>query len=146
MPTDLNPGPPLLAEDEFCPCQPPGAAQYLKAAAAAVAAALAGGPLWVAASLSTRELRGFPLILIGLGAGWLIHMAAGRLRSVWLGALAVVATLGAAATGYALLWLPLLDPRLIDRNLSWYHLAMAGLAAFVAYRMSGPAARTAARF
>jgi hypothetical protein len=134
----LDPGPPLVPEDEFCACQPPGPAQYLWAIGASFLVALGGAIGWLTITVATQRMWTVTLVLIGLCAGWAVNKAAGRLRSVGLGVIAVVAAVIGGLGGYALLWLPFIDSRAIDRQLDWEHLLILALAGFIAYRMSGP--------
>jgi len=137
----LDPGPPLTPDPEFCSCEPPSGTEYAKASGMTVLAVLLGGLGWFLVVLVTQRLWGFTTVIVGVAAGWAINQAAGRHRSVTLGAMSAGATLFAAATGYALLWLPFVGGMGIDRQLSWYDLIMSGLGCFVAYRLAGPKAK-----
>lgn len=141
MSRPLNPGPPLTAEEEFCEHAPPTGMEYLKATGTAVLITLGGALSWFLIVLATRRLWGFSTVIIGVAAGWILNHAAGRHRSRPLGIMAASATVLAAMIGYGMLWLPFVDPKLADRQFSWYDLVMQALGAFVAYRLAGPKAR-----
>lgn len=134
----LDPGPALVPEDEFCACQPPGPAEYLWAIGASFLVALGGAIGWLTITIATQRMWTLSLVLLGFCAGWAVNKAAGRLRSVALGVIAVIATALAGLGGYALLWLPFIDATAIDKQLNWEHLLILALTGFVAYRMSGP--------
>lgn len=133
----FDPGPPLKAGTEYCPCEPPSPAAYAKALGAALLAILAGSAGWLVIGIVTGRLYSVTAVLIGLLAGWLVHIAAGRLRSIGLGIIAAAASILASGTGYALLWLPFLGKLPIDRQVSWYHLLMVAIGGAVAYSMAG---------
>lgn len=136
-----NPGPPLVAEEEFCACQPPSAAEYLKASVTAVAVLLAGAGLWLGTVLLFQRISGMASVLIALGAGWAVHRAAGRHRSLLMGILAAAGGVLAPLLGFAMLWMPLFRDWKLPRQLDWYQLAMIGLGALVAFGVAGPRER-----
>lgn len=133
-----DPGPPLVAEEEFCASQPPGASEYIKASGAALAALLGGAVIWVGLVLLVQQVSGFTALLVALGTGWLVHRAAGRHRSVGLGIIAAVSSVLAVLLGFALLWLPLFDRMKLPRQLDWYQVSMLVLGAVAAYHLAGP--------
>ena len=134
----LDPGPPLTPAEEFCESDAPSSGEYVRAIGAALAVLAVGAGAWVGIGLLTHRQWGFTAVFLGVAAGWLVHRAAGRHRSRAIGVVAAVSAVLAAATGYGLLWLPQLAPIAVDRHLSWYHLLMAGVGGFVAYRLAGP--------
>lgn len=134
----LDPGPPLTPGDEFCESQPPTGLEYLKAAGAAGLVVVAGGALSFGITLVTGRQWAFAGVVLGIAAGWLVHRAAGRHRSRGVGLLAGASAFLAAAVGYALLWVPFLNHNGANRQLSWYHLFMTAVGAFVAYQLAGP--------
>lgn len=138
MGTPYNPGPPLTPEEEFCECQPPSGLDYVKAAGMALLTILAGGVVWLGVALVIHRPSGFTTVIVGFGAGWAIHWAAARRRSVALGIIAGAATVLAGLAGYVLTWLPLVRPITGSRPLSWFDLIIAGLGAFAAYRIASP--------
>lgn len=133
-----NPGPPLVSEKEFCACEPPTAAENLRATAAALVALLVGAALWLGLVLLLQKISSVTALLIAVGAGRLVHHAAGRHRSVALGILAGASSLLAVLCGFALLWLPLFDSLKLPRQLDWYQIAMMVLGALAAYHLAGP--------
>lgn len=141
MSDQSNPGPPLVAEDEFCACQPPSTAEYLKASAAAVAVLLVGAGLWLGVVLLFQRISGMSSVLIALGAGWVVHRAAGRHRSVVMGILAAASGVLAPLLGFVMLWMPFFSNWKLPRQLDWYQLAMIGLGALVAFGVAGPRER-----
>jgi hypothetical protein len=88
------------------------------------------------------KVLAFPGVLIALAAGWAIQAAAGRHRTIALGIIAAVATLVAAAAGYLLLHLPAVNRPAAGWHLNGYDFIMAGVAAFVAFRLAGPGAKS----
>lgn len=138
MSNPRNPGPPLIAEEEFCPCEPPGTAAYVWASGAALVALLGGAAAWLGLVLLLRTISGFTALLIAVGTGWLVHRAAGRHRSRALGIMAAAASLLAVLAGFAMLWLPLFAPMELPRQLDWYQIGMLVLGALVAYHWAGP--------
>lgn len=133
-----NPGPPLIVQDEFCACQPPTAKEYLKASGAALLIILAGAGAWLGLVLLLQRISSLAGVLIALSAGWAIHRAAGRHRSLALGLLAAASSVLAPLAGFALLWLPGFSRLKVPRQLDWYHLIMLALSALAAYSMTGP--------
>lgn len=133
----FDPGPPLEAGPETCPCDRPGAGEYVKASGAALLAILLGAAVWLAIGLAAQKVMSVTAVLTGLIAGQLVHLAARRLRSIALGIIAGGAALLASGTGYALLWLPFLGKLPVDRQLSWYHLLMLLLGSGLAYGIAG---------
>lgn len=133
-----NPGPPLIAQEEFCACQPPTIREYLRAAAASALIVLAGAGVWIGLVLLLHRISGVTGLLIAVCAGWLIHRAAGRHRSLSLGILAATSSVLACLVGFALLWLPIFSRLILPRQLAWYHLIMFAMGALVAYGMAGP--------
>lgn len=133
-----NPGPPLIAQDEFCACQPPTAKEYLKASAAALLIIVAGAGAWLGLVLLLQRISSLAGVLIALAAGWVIHRAAGRHRSLALGILAAACSVLAPLLGFTLLWLPIFSRLKLPRQLHWYHLIMLALGALAAYGVAGP--------
>lgn len=133
-----DPGPPLIAEEEFCACQPPSTMEYVKGSSAALLALVAGAVVWLGLVLLLQRISGLAAVLIALGTGWLVHRAAGRHRSAGLGIVAGAASVLASLLGFALLWLPYFDRWNLPRQLDWYQLSMIGLGALVAYGLAGP--------
>ncbi|MFZ5825242.1 MAG: hypothetical protein ACOY94_13080 [Bacillota bacterium] len=133
-----NPGPPLVAEDEFCACQPPTAKEYLKASGASLLVILAGASAWLGLVLLLQRIPGLAGVLTGPVAGWAIHRAAGRHRSLALGILAAASSVLVSVVGFALLWLPLFSRLKLPRQLGWYDLVMITLGALAAYSLAGP--------
>ncbi len=138
MGNGLNPGPPLVPGDEFCPTEPPRTGDYIKAGGSATLAVLGGAAGLFAIAMATQRLWSFTSVLIGLLLGWAVHRAAGRRRSLWLGVMAAVATVESNAIGYGLLWLPFISPTHLNRQLNWEHFIMLAVGAAVAYRLAGP--------
>ncbi|MFZ5816132.1 MAG: hypothetical protein ACOY93_12605 [Bacillota bacterium] len=137
-----NPGPPLTVEKEFCACEAPSAVEYLKAGAACLIAGLAGAVAWLGLVLLLQRISGIAAVLIALGAGWAVHRAAGRHRSLALGLLAAASSLLASLGGFGLLWLPAFARLPLPRQLDWYQLSMIGLGALVAFSLAGPRGRS----
>ena len=133
----LDPGPPLVAGEESCPQDPPTRGEFTRAITIAGIATLCGAAAQFLASLATQRVWGFVTVLFGVVIGLLVNWAAGRHRSVSLGIVAAVATLGAALFGYSLLWLPFVTPP-VNRSLTWFHLIMLGVGLFIAYLLAGP--------
>lgn len=138
MPYDPDPGPPPRAEEEFCACQPPSTAEYIRASAAASAWIVLGGGLWLGLTLLLQQTSALTSMLIALSPGWIIHWAAGRHRSLALGILAAVAGAGACLAGFGLLWLPALGRLPIPRQLDWYHLSLLGLGLLAGFGKVAP--------
>jgi hypothetical protein len=135
--THFNPGPPLKPEDEFCACEPPSAAEYVKAAGITMLTVLLGGPAWAAAVVVTHRLWAITTVMVGLAAGWTVNKVAGGHRSLTLGIMSAAATALAWGIGNLLLFIPAFSGAR-NRSLSWYDLLMLGLGAFMAYRLAGP--------
>ena len=133
-----NPGPPLVAEDEFCACQPPTTKEYLKASGASLLVILAGAGAWLGLVLLLQRIPGLAGVLSGPVAGWAVHRAAGRHRSLGLGILAAASSVLVSVVGFALLWLPIFARLKLPRQLGWYDLIMIALGALAAYSLAGP--------
>lgn len=138
MGNSLNPGPPLTAAPEFCACEPPTTWENVKAAGAALLIACLGAGAQLLVAVTTGRLWVVTTVVVGGVAGWLVNRAAGRHRSVLVGAFAAGGTLLGAAAGYGLLWLPALGVTNLARTAPWYYLALAVLGGFVAYRLASP--------
>lgn len=137
MPRNEDPGPPLLAEEEFCPYAAPTRGEILRAILVGALMVLTGSVAQLAAALITQRVWGLVTVGVGIITGFAVHEAAGRHRSVLVGAVAAGSTLGASLIGYGFYWIPLL-PRTVDRTVTLYHLIMLGLGLFIAYLLSGP--------
>lgn len=133
-----SPGPPLVVEKEFCASEPPTTAENLRAGGAALVALVAGAVLWLGLVLLLQKISSLTPLLIAVGAGQLVHRAAGRHRSVALGILAAASSLLAVLGGFALLWLPFFERLKFPRQLDWYQIAIMVLGALVAYHLAGP--------
>lgn len=132
-----NPGPPLTAGDEYCACAPPTAAEYAKAAGIAFLIAIGGVAACLGLALLTARLWSVTSVVVGVCAGLAIYRAAGRHRSVGLGIMAACTTILTAVTGYALLWLPVFNRTAVNRELTWYHIAIVAAASIMAYGFTG---------
>jgi hypothetical protein len=141
-----NPGPPLVAGEEYCACQAPSAMEYLRACAATLLVLVAGAGAWLGHVLLLQTISGITAVLIAVGAGWLVHRAAGRHRSLGMGILAAAGSVLACLGGFALLWLPAFSRLTFPRHLGWYHLSMMALGALVAFGMAGPRERRSNKF
>jgi hypothetical protein len=141
-----TPGPPLLAEPEYCATAAPTASEYLRAAGAGFLAAVTGGLLLFLAAVATNRLWGILAVAIGLACGLAVHRGASRLRSVGLGVLAAICTAAGLGFGYLLLFHPQLLTLLtgawpVTGALRWFDLLFNGAALFIAYRTAGPVRR-----
>jgi hypothetical protein len=137
MGNHMDPGPPLISGDEFCPDDPPTGMETLRAVGTALLVVILGGAGWFVVVLATQRLWGVVMVLVGGLSGYFINQAAGRHRSLTLGLLAGGATLCASALGYGLLFLPFVDGTVINRSLDWTDLIKLAVAMFLAYRLAG---------
>jgi hypothetical protein len=128
----------LTPGDEFCKCEPPTGWENIKAVAAALGTAAVGAAAQFGVTLATGRVWDISTIAIGGLVGWLVHQAAGRHRSVLIGAVAAGATALACGAGYGLLWLPSLHRAAVAQAVGWFYLPMVALGGFVAYRLAGP--------
>lgn len=138
MGNHLQPGPPLIPGEEFCACETPSHVEYLKAVGSALLVMLLGAGGWSGMTVATGRIWSFTTVLLGMAAGWAVHRAAGRHRSRALGIIAGAAAILAVIVGYALLWAPFVRLPSAGWPLGWYDLFMAGLGAFIAFRLAGP--------
>ncbi|MDB4898032.1 MAG: hypothetical protein JWN15_4294 [Firmicutes bacterium] len=139
----LDPGPPLTVADEFCACEAPGTAEYIKAVGAAVLISLIGAASWCGVAVAAGHTMAFPSVVIGLATGWSVNAAARLHRTVALGLIAAVATLLAASGGYLLLLrLPAVPQPTAGWPLNVYDFVMAGVAAVLAFWVAGPGAKS----
>lgn len=136
MSRPIDPGPPLLIPPEYCATDFPTRSEYLRAGATAAAAVAIGALGSMGTALITQRIWGVVIVALGILIGFAIHWAAGRHRSLYLGLMAVGATLLGPLIGYALLWLPFTAPNL-DRSVTWSHLGMMVVGSFIAYLLSG---------
>jgi len=136
MSRPLDPGPPLLIQPEYCATDSPTRSEYMRAGLTAVAAIGVGALGSMGTALATQRIWGVVIVALGILIGFAIHWAAGRHRSVYLGLVAVCATVLGPVIGYAMLWLPFASPTL-DRSLTWSHLGMMVVGSLIAYLLAG---------
>ncbi|MGE5672858.1 MAG: hypothetical protein ACM3XM_03100 [Mycobacterium leprae] len=139
MSKPLNPGPPLVAGDEFCPDAPPTIAGYIKASLAALLVVAAGAAASLALALYTGHFYAAVVAVTGLFAGWFIRLAADCRRSLVLGIMAASTTLCSLVGGYGLLLLPLVNAGATTiTSAPWSYLLSTAAGLFLAYRIAGP--------
>lgn len=136
MSKPLDPGPPLLIQPEYCATDSPTRSEYLRAGVTAVAAVAIGALGSMGTAVATQRIWGVVIVALGILIGFGIHWAAGRHRSLYLGLMAVGATLLGPLIGYALLWLPFTSPHL-DRSVTWAHLGTLVVGGIIAYLLAG---------
>lgn len=146
-----TPGPPLLAESEYCATAAPTVAEYARASALGLLASLGGGGIWYGTVLVTGRLWGILAVGMGLLCGLAVHYGATRHRSVALGVMAAGYSAVGLGLGYLLLFYPHLLAGLIETHppmgrLRWFDLLFASAALFLAYRTAGPVRRTGGPF
>lgn len=145
-----TPGPPLLAEPEFCSTAAPSPGGYARASLFGLLASLGGGMLWFMVMHATGRLWGIMGVGLGVGCGLAVHQGAYRLRSKWTGVIGVVCT----ALGLSLRYYLLVRPDTLSRwvssrpelsHLPWLDLLFTILALGASYRTAGPIRRATNR-
>ena len=138
-----TPGPPLLAEPEFCATAAPSPGQYLQATLLGAGTSVGSGLLWFFIVLVTGRFWGILAIAVGLACGLGVHRGASRHRSILLGVLAGAYTAFGLGLGYFLLFHPelfsgWLSVKPTPSPVRWFDLLFAGASILLAYRMAGP--------
>jgi len=136
MSRHINPGPPLLIQPEYCATDPPTRLEYVKALATAAVTVAVGSITLMATALITQRVWGVVIVALGIVIGFAIHWAAGRHRSMYIGLIAVGATLLGPLIGYAMLWLPVISHP-IDRTVNLSQPSMLALGSLIAYLLTG---------
>lgn len=133
----LNPGPPLVADPEYCASEPPSDLDFVRALLIGGLGSLVATAGYFAVVVISGQLWSVIPVIAGAGLGLLVNRAANGHRSLSLGLIAAGLTLLASLLGYGLLWLPMVADY-IPRSIAWYHPVTLAIGIFLAYRSAGP--------
>lgn len=97
-----TPGPPLMAEPEYCATAAPSLGGYARGILFGLLTGTGGGAIWFVLVDKTRPQWGLVALGLGLACGHAVHHGAHRLRSKGTGVIASVCTLLGLLFGYYL--------------------------------------------